>query len=319
MTSDGTNSFTWDAENRLTQITYPGSGNNTQLTYDGYSGLVKIVETVSSSVTSTKQFVRCGSKICEERNAANALVKQFFGRGQTISATNYFYTKEHIGSVRDMTDSSGNVQAHFEYDMWGVQTKTTGALDADFGYAGYYAHARSGLYLTMYRIYSPLLGRWLSRDPIEEDGGNNLYVYVSNMPISEIDPLGLWQPSIPGTNFCGAGKSSGHKGSYGSGHWGEDDPLMPMPGSPDWQDPVKGPLHAVDTCCMEHDLCMHEGHMMPNPSDRKKKRCECDRELSKCLAAAGFKSPLSSPLSIPLSGGFLVKSFFRGPSTYTGR
>ncbi|MBI5175458.1 MAG: hypothetical protein HY986_21415 [Candidatus Melainabacteria bacterium] len=89
MTSDGTNSYTWAAENRLIQITYPGSGNNSQFVYDAFSGLVKIVETTSSTVTSTKQFIRCSNQICEERNASSTLQKQFFGWGQTISGTNY--------------------------------------------------------------------------------------------------------------------------------------------------------------------------------------------------------------------------------------
>ena len=40
------------------------------------------------------------------------------------------------------------------------------------------------------------LPEWLSRDPIEENGGLNLYVYVGNSPISAVDPLGLvwWNP-----------------------------------------------------------------------------------------------------------------------------
>ncbi|MBS1996705.1 MAG: hypothetical protein JSS86_10355, partial [Cyanobacteria bacterium SZAS LIN-2] len=192
MTSDGTNSFSWDAENRLTQITYPGTGNNTQFTFDGYSGLVKIVETTSSSVTSTKQFIRCGSKICEERNAGGTLVKQFFRWGQTISATNYLYTRDHLGSIRDMTDSSGAIQAHYEYDVWGQPTKTAGALDADFGYAGYYAHQRSGLNLTVYRAYSPSLGRWINRDPMAEFDGVNLYTYCANGPTEAVDPNGTF-------------------------------------------------------------------------------------------------------------------------------
>jgi len=33
--------------------------------------------------------------------------------------------------------------------------------------------------------------KWLNRDPIEEDGGINLYSYVGNNPVNEIDPLGL--------------------------------------------------------------------------------------------------------------------------------
>jgi len=42
-----------------------------------------------------------------------------------------------------------------------------------------------------YRYYSPELGRWPSRDPIEEDGGKNLYAFVRNSPLVEVDPLGL--------------------------------------------------------------------------------------------------------------------------------
>jgi hypothetical protein len=52
--------------------------------------------------------------------------------------------------------------SRYRYDMWGQATKTAGALDADFGYAGYYVHSRSGLNLTVYRAYNPTLGRWIN-------------------------------------------------------------------------------------------------------------------------------------------------------------
>jgi RHS repeat-associated protein len=42
-----------------------------------------------------------------------------------------------------------------------------------------------------YRYYDPLTGRWPSRDPIEEDGGLNLYGFVGNNPIKKFDILGL--------------------------------------------------------------------------------------------------------------------------------
>ena len=42
-----------------------------------------------------------------------------------------------------------------------------------------------------YRFYSPQLGRWISRDPIEEEGGINVFAFVLNGPIDEIDPDGL--------------------------------------------------------------------------------------------------------------------------------
>ena len=42
------------------------------------------------------------------------------------------------------------------------------------------------------RYYSPGAGRWINRDPAEEDGGNNLYGMVNNDPTDLIDPIGLW-------------------------------------------------------------------------------------------------------------------------------
>ncbi|WP_074986574.1 RHS repeat-associated core domain-containing protein [Pseudomonas citronellolis] len=52
-------------------------------------------------------------------------------------------------------------------------------------------HQASGLYLALYRAYDPESGRWLSRDPIGERGGINLYAYVEGNPISLHDAKGL--------------------------------------------------------------------------------------------------------------------------------
>jgi RHS repeat-associated protein len=91
-----------------------------------------------------------------------------------------------------MVDSTGNVVAKYKYDLWGVQTKESGTKDAEFGYGGYYVHRPSGLYLTWYRQYDPSIARWLSRDPIGEQGGLNLYAYVLNDPLAYTDQLGLY-------------------------------------------------------------------------------------------------------------------------------
>ncbi|MGI0085471.1 MAG: RHS repeat-associated core domain-containing protein, partial [Nitrososphaerales archaeon] len=117
------------------------------------------------------------------------------------------------------------------YDPYGNATQLQGSGPApDFGYQGYYVHQRSGLNLATYRAYNPKLGRWMSRDPIEDptfrmmprepqtpDPGsmaqmtpamqvlsaitpkaslnqpdnNNLYAYVLNDPINRADPSGL--------------------------------------------------------------------------------------------------------------------------------
>jgi RHS repeat-associated protein len=98
---------------------------------------------------------------------------------------------DHDGSIREMTDSSGNIVAEYAYDPFGVTTKLQGSMESDFGFAHMYRHQRSGLYLTKFRAYSPVLGRWLTRDPLGEAAGSNLYAYARNNPINFRDPLGL--------------------------------------------------------------------------------------------------------------------------------
>jgi uncharacterized protein RhaS with RHS repeats len=52
-------------------------------------------------------------------------------------------------------------------------------------------------------VYDPTVGRWLSRDPIGEEGGTNLYGYIFNNPIGLIDPLGLDAVFLVGSNAHG--------------------------------------------------------------------------------------------------------------------
>jgi RHS repeat-associated protein len=230
MTSDGTNSYSWDAENRLIKVTYPGSGNNSQFSYDGFGRNVSIVETVSGSVTSTKMFVWSSDKFrqfrpCEARNSSSSVTAQYFPLGETISGTSYFYTSDHlgltqseitasdfsssdvlddhpdgfnpileVGSTREMTNSSGALQSQLSYDAFGRPTQLQGSTSPDFQYAGYYFHSPSGLGLTLARAYSGSLGRFLGRDIVEEDDedvGPNRYAYVLNNPTSFVDPLGM--------------------------------------------------------------------------------------------------------------------------------
>jgi RHS repeat-associated protein len=189
--SDGTNTYQWDAENRLVQINYAGLGNNSAFTYDPFGRVVKIVETVSSTVTSTKQLVWSDGAMKEARDATGAVTAQYFWNGQTISGSSYFYTKDHLGSIRELTDSSGNIQAAYSYDVYGRIIKIQGSLASDFQYAGYYMHAPSGLNLAVHRAYSASLGRWINRDPAGSEGGFNLYAYVLDDPVGATDPSGL--------------------------------------------------------------------------------------------------------------------------------
>ena len=49
----------------------------------------------------------------------------------------------------------------------------------------------SGVRYYGFRYYNPQTGRWLNRDPIEEEGGSNLYGFVGNDSLNGFDPLGL--------------------------------------------------------------------------------------------------------------------------------
>ncbi|MBK9617558.1 MAG: LysM peptidoglycan-binding domain-containing protein [Candidatus Obscuribacter sp.] len=191
MTSDGTNTYLWDAEDRLIKISYPGIGNYTQIFYDASGIKSKITETLANSLTNTKQFINSEMQMREERDAGNVVLKRFFGLGQTSGSSNYFYTIDHLNSVRDLTDISGVLQAKYNYDMWGRPIVTAFAPKTDFMYAGYYWHERSGLHLTRHRAYNPDLGRWINRDPIGESGSINLFCYVDNSPIASTDVEGL--------------------------------------------------------------------------------------------------------------------------------
>jgi RHS repeat-associated protein len=140
-----------------------------------------------------------------------------------VGTTSYYYTRDHLGSIRELTNSSGAVQARYDYDPYGRRTKLTGSADADFGFTGHYYHQPSGMHLALYRAYDADLGRWIGRDPIgsvetlvsltassnsgavlmgsralavglvpERVGRTpNLYVYVNNNPMVYVDPSGL--------------------------------------------------------------------------------------------------------------------------------
>jgi RHS repeat-associated protein len=131
------------------------------------------------------------------------VTKRFFAQGVKCetgtNAGSYYFTRDHLGSIRELTDASANVRARYVYDPFGRRTKVSGDMDADFGFAGMFWAAEANLALTHYRAYNPELGRWLSRDPIrraELSQGPNLYAYVGNEPVNRVDPEGLCFNSV---------------------------------------------------------------------------------------------------------------------------
>jgi RHS repeat-associated protein len=203
LTQDDKYSYIWDDDNNLIQINFLNIQPNTkpdtiQMTYDGMDRRVGITELHGTTVLTAKVFVWSGTHLCQERDATgNTITKQFFEYGEQINGTNYYYSKDHLGNVREMTDVNGILHANYDYDTYGRQTKLSGDMDSDFGYTGFYIEKTLCLDLTWYRAYDPEKGRWLSQDPLGESAGENLYAYVANDVLDWTDSLGECEDNPP--------------------------------------------------------------------------------------------------------------------------
>jgi RHS repeat-associated protein len=120
-------------------------------------------------------------------DATDAVTQRNYKQGQCVGTTAYFYTRDRLGSIREMFTRGGTVVARYDYDPYGRSTTILGTTPTDMNFTGLYRHSKSNLDLATYRAYDPDLGRWLSRDPLGEKGGVNLYGYVGGEPIGRID------------------------------------------------------------------------------------------------------------------------------------
>ena len=126
---------------------------------------------------------------------------------------------DHEQTIRDVIDSSGQTRIHREYDSFGkiiTETKydTAGtvvpdshaeAVDELFAYTGRQLDKDTGQQNNLNRWYDPLVGRWLNEDPIGFDAGDmNLYRYVGNNPVGNVDPSGLDWSGFSGVDWFGS-------------------------------------------------------------------------------------------------------------------
>jgi len=106
--------------------------------------------------------------------------------------------------------ASASMMAKYQYDAYGNRSVISSTYTQPFGFSTKFHDAESGFVYFGRRCYSPVLGRWMSRDPVEELGGHGLYSYCGSDPPNSTDPIGLslsrppgvigplWPPPAPG-------------------------------------------------------------------------------------------------------------------------
>ena len=142
------------------------------------------------------------------------------GRETTVVESRFEYVhKDHLGSAEGIADAAGNRKRALAHDPYGSRREadwTAALTEAEIGdladapgprergHAGHEHLDRTGLIHRGGRIYDPTLGRFLSPDPAVADSASaqawNGYSYVSNSPMSLVDPSGLIQAG-PGCNI----------------------------------------------------------------------------------------------------------------------
>jgi RHS repeat-associated protein len=100
----------------------------------------------------------------------------------------YFAGADGNGNISVLVDAgAGTVEGRYEYGPFGEPLRVSGSAIAGnnpFRFSSKYTDTESGYLYYGFRYYNPETGRWLNRDPIEEDGGFNLVSFGPNNPLN---------------------------------------------------------------------------------------------------------------------------------------
>ena len=212
--TDGSRTFTYDVENRLTAE----SSAAFQVNYDPTG---RLYQTVSGSTTT--QYLYSDDRLVAEYNGGTVLRRYVHGpgtdvpvvwyEGVSLTTRNWLHTDER-GSVIATTDGTGAATT-YTYGPYGEPSTWTGSR---FKYTGQIAFPEVKLYHFKARAYDPGIGRFLQTDPIGQTDDANLYSYVGDDPTDRVDSRG--EEGEPASNqeveqnTCSRVGASSCSGSY---------------------------------------------------------------------------------------------------------
>jgi RHS repeat-associated protein len=221
--SEANATMTWDAENRLASATTSGTttrflydpygrkmlrqipggpdGFRYAYLYDGWNDIKQYYVGTSSTISiSGYQTNLWGPDMSGSWSGAGGVGGLLATRGGPVGHT-YVAAYDGNGNVTEYLDASGAtpvLSAHFEYDAFGKTLKDNDTNQIfDHRFSTKQVDWNTGLSYYGYRWYDSIAGKWISRDPSEEEGGINLYCFVENNPNGKIDPLGLSAIPLP--------------------------------------------------------------------------------------------------------------------------
>ena len=170
----------------------------------------------SWNLSSTTLYLWDGMRVIQERNGSN-LPQVSYTRGIDLSGSlqgaggiggllarssgysagswisHYYYHADGNGNITCLIDGIQSVVASYRYDPYGNTISQSGSLAAAnvYRFSSKEVHTNSLMYYYGYRFYAPNFQRWPNQDPMEEDGGINLYTFAANDSVNHMDSYGF--------------------------------------------------------------------------------------------------------------------------------